>query len=140
VGEEGMNPFATRIWSRLAAEHPEWQQYGTTLADGNLECAVPAPAGSRAGHLIVFTSDGQDLWVRFAPPQMCYSLDGEDEMLAIVGLLLRNEALFVVTRKGDEWTGTTLIRPGQEPDVPAGEVADVVSWSGALDRTVNGNG
>jgi hypothetical protein len=138
VGEDVLNPFATRIWARLVLEYPEWQQYRGMLPGGDLECAVPAPSGSHAGHLILFTSEGRDLWVRYSPPQMCYPLDDEDEMLSIVRQLLRNEALFVVTRKADEWTGTTLIRPGQEPDVPTGEVANVVSWSGALDRTVNG--
>lgn len=136
--EQEMNPFARRVWSRLVSEHPEWREQTVVLDNGDFECAIPAPLGSKALHLIVFTSRGKDLWVRYALPQMCYPLDDEDEMLSIIGQLLRDEALFVVTKKGGEWTSTTLIYPEDEPEVEPGEVANVVSWSGKLDRIEKG--
>jgi hypothetical protein len=138
VPEHVMNPFARSIWARLVSEYPEWREQTEVLDNGDFECWVSAPPGSKALHLIVFTSQGKDLWVRYALPQMCYSLDDEDEMLSIIGQLLRDEALFVVTKNSGEWTGTTLICPEEEPEVDAGEIAKVVSWSGKLDRLVKG--
>jgi hypothetical protein len=132
---EQLNPLASRVRDRLLAEFPEWRQYVGMTANGDLEVAVPAPVGSHAGHLVVFTDRGENLWVRFSPPNMCYPLDSEDEMLSVLAQLLRDEALFVVTRRGGEWSGTTLVRNGSRPLVDEGEVADVVSWSGRLDRT-----
>jgi hypothetical protein len=134
---ERLNPLAGRVWARVLAEFPEWSACGELIGDGDLEVAVPAPDGSHAGHLVVFTDRGEDLWVRFSPPHTCYSLDDEDEMVSIVRQLLREEALFVVTRKNGEWSGTTLVRPGSAPSLEDGEVAHVVSWSGRLDQTLD---
>lgn len=136
MSAEELNPLAARVWARLVSEYPEWREHADTLENGDLECAVPAPPGSSAGHLVVFTARGENLWVRYSPPQMCYALDDEDEMLSIVRQLLHDEALFVATRNGTDWTGTTLIRPGDIPHVEPGEIAQVVSWSGKLDRVV----
>jgi hypothetical protein len=51
-------------------------------------------------------------------------------MHAVVGALLRDDAFFVVVNSGDEWIETTLLRPGEEPVLEEGHVANVVSWSG----------
>ncbi len=135
---ERLSPFAAGVWARLVNACPEWLGCLATIGDGDLEVAIPAPAGSQAGHLVVATCRGEDLWVRYSPPHMCYPLDDEDELLSIVRQLLHDEALFLVKRKGDAWSGTTLIKPDAEPDVEPGEVAYVVSWSGTRDRVVTG--
>jgi len=101
-----------------------------------LEVAVPAPPGSKAGHLLVFTDGGKQLWLRYSPPYMCYALDDEEEMLSIIQQLLTGEAAFVVIMKADTWTETTLIEAGKEPLLERGQVAHVVSWSGDHDKTV----
>jgi len=105
----------------------------------DLEVAISAPVGSNVGHLVVFTAKGQDLWIRFSPPSMCYSVDNETEMLSVIQQLLEETALFAVVMRGDEWAGTTLIRrgvPGDVPQLGPNEVAHVVSWSGQYDRTI----
>lgn len=128
--------MAKRLWSRLLVEYPEWENYFDTLKEGELEVAVPAPAGSKAGHLVVFTSNG-DLWVRYSPPQMCYPVDNEEEMLSVIKQLLADQAAFVVITEDGEWAGTTLVKPGQEPPLEPGQVAQVVSWSGRHDDTIS---
>lgn len=133
---DSLNPFARRVWSALSAEYPHWTGYLGLCGEDDLEVAVPAPAGSNAGHLVIFTSDGKDLWIRFSPPCMCYAVDDETEMLEIIRQLLDESALFVVTMQGDEWVGTTLIRPGDLPEVESNQIVQVLSWSGKHDRTI----
>jgi len=119
--------------------YPDWAKYFGTCGKDDLEAAVPAPIGSNAGHLIVFTAEGQDLWVRFSPRSMCYSVRDETEMIGVIQELLAETALFAVVMSGDEWTGTTLIRRGEPGDLPRlepDEVAHVVSWSGRFDRII----
>jgi len=136
---DSLNPLARRVWTALIASHPEWAEFFGTCGKDDLEVAVSAPVGSNAGHLVVFTAKGQDLWIRFSPPSMCYSVDDETEMLSVIQQLLAETALFAVVMRGDEWAGTTLIRRGEPRDVPQlgpNEVAHVVSWSGKYDQTL----
>ena len=128
--------MAQRAWAALIGRHPDWEPYLGTRGDGNLEAAVPAPPGSRAGHLIAFSDAGEHLWVRFSPPTMCYGVDSEDEMLSVIEDILSERTAFVTTWRGAKWTGTTLIATGEYPVVDPGEVAVVVSWTGAYDMIV----
>ena len=136
-GREPVNALAARASAAILGRHPDWAPHVGTRGDGDLELAVPAPEGSDAGHLVVFTDAGEHLWVRFAPPSMCYAVDDEAELLWVVDQLVADAAVFVSTWRGAEWTGTTLIAPGQEPELEPGEDAHIVSWSGAYDRRVN---
>ena len=131
-----LNALGRRIRDSLVWEHPEWSERVETLESGDLELAVPAPRGSRAKNLVIFTSRGEDIWIRYAPPRMCYCVETEDEMHAVVGALLRDDAFSVVVNNGDEWIETTLLRRGEEPVLAEGQVANVVSWSGNRDRIV----
>jgi len=103
--------------------------------DGEFEASVRAPRGSKAGHLVVFTYRG-DLWVRFSPPNMCYSVDSRGELVSIVRQLLSERALFIACYRDGAWSGTTLVRRGTVPKVKRGEVAHVVSWTGQYDETI----
>ena len=137
---DSLNPLARRDWTALIAAYPEWSEYFGTCGEDDLEAAVPAPIGSNAGHLVIFTATGEDLWIRFSPPSMCYYVDDEAEMLDVVRQLLEETALFVVIMRGDKWAGTTLIRQGEPGDLPQlepNQVAHVVSWSGKYDRIIN---
>src|SRR5579884_1777933 len=133
---DSLNPLARRVWTALVAEYPQWADYLSTCGENDLEVVVPAPLGSKAGHLVVFTSRGEDLWIRFSPPRMCYSIDDERELLAIIQQLQADMALFVVTMRGEEWVETTLIGPQDQPLLEVNQTAHVVSWSGKHDRTV----
>jgi hypothetical protein len=57
-------------------------------------------------------------------------------MHAVVEALLRDDAFLVVIANGDEWIETALLRPGEEPVLREGHVANVVSWSGRHDKIV----
>ena len=134
-----LNPLAQRAWAALIAAYPEWAKYFGTRGENDPQAAVPAPAGSKAGHLVIFTDKGENLWLRFGPPRMCYSVDNEAELTGVVRQLLKENALFVVVMRGDEWAGTTLVRRGEPSDLPQlepNQVAHVVSWSGRYDRTI----
>jgi hypothetical protein len=136
---DSLNPLARRVWTSLIAAHPEWAEFFDTCGTDDLEVAIPAPLGSNAGHLVVFTAKGRNLWLRFSPPSMCYSVDDEIEMLDVIQKLLVETALFAVVIRGDEWARTTLIRRGEPTDVPqlgTNEVAYIVSWSGNYDQTI----
>jgi hypothetical protein len=104
-----------------------------SIRDGKLEFALPAPSGSAAGHLMVFTQ-GNDLWVRFSPPFMCYSVDDEDEMVSIIKQLTTDEAVFKVITKDAEWVETTLTKPQEKCETLPGHSVCLVSWSGRFDR------
>lgn len=137
---DSLNPLARRVWTALIKAYPDWSKYFGTCGEDDLEAAVPAPMGSNAGHLIIFTAKGQDLWIRFSPPSMCYSVDDETEVLDVIRQLLADKTLFVVVMRGDEWAETTLIRQGEPGDIPRlepNEVARVVSWSGKHDRIIS---
>jgi hypothetical protein len=136
---DSLNPLARRAWTTLIAARPEWAELFDTCGEDDLELAIPAPAGSNAGHLVVFTAKGKDLWIRFSPPSMCYSVGDETEMLDVIDQILAETALFVVLMRGDEWLCTTLIRRAEPTDVPQlgpNEVAHIVSWSGNYDETI----
>jgi hypothetical protein len=138
---DSLNPFAQQVRVTLTAAYPEWSKYFGTCGDDDLEAAVPAPLGSNAGHLVIFTSKGKDLWVRFSPQSMCYCVRDEAEMLDVIRNLLAETALFVVITDGDKWVETTLIRKDESGDLPElepNQVARVVSWSGKYDQTING--
>jgi hypothetical protein len=135
--EDLLNPFAQRVWTRLRAEYPAWEIYFDTTDNDNLEVAIPAPPGSHAGHLVIFTTSDKDLWLRLSPPYTSYRVDDEDEMLSIVKQLLAEQLTLIVITKGGEWAETTLIRPGQEPQLDPGQVARVLSWFGTHDRTIS---
>jgi hypothetical protein len=131
-----LNALAERVWEKLAARYPDWERYAVSWGEGDLEVAVPAPAGSNAGHLVVFTDQGERVWVRFSPASMSYRVEGDDEMVSVIAELMSERAVFVTTWRGDRWTGTALVRAEQEPALAAGESARIVSWTGGLDRVV----
>src|SRR5215475_270909 len=134
--EQSMNPLGERIRDSVLRQYPQWSRYVDTLAGGDLELAVPAPKGSRAGHLVIFTARGEDIWIRYSPPRMCYSVESEQELHAVIAALLGDRAFFLVVSNGDEWIETSLLRPGEEPVLAEGQVANVVSWSGNHDRII----
>jgi hypothetical protein len=136
---DSLNPLARRVWTAVVAAYPEWLKYFGTCGEDDLEVAIPATIGSNAGHLVIFTAKGKDVWLRFTPPSMCYSVEDEIELIDVVRQLLTDKASFVGVMRGEEWAGTTLIREGMPGDIPQlerGEVAQVVSWSGKYDRMI----
>lgn len=131
-----LNPLAQCAMKEVLAKYPDWEEHISLRKEDDFEVVVSAPIGSNAGCLAVFTENGKDLWVRYGPPQMCYSPDDENEMLSVIEQLLQDKALFVHITKDKEWSGTTLIRPKTEPILETGEMAQIVSWSGKFDRVV----
>src|SRR6266478_1718483 len=83
-----LNPLAQRAWKALLAKYPGPEEHFGTCGSDDLEVAFPAPPGSNAGHLVAFTARGKDLWLRFSPPNMCYGVDDESEMLDVIEQLL----------------------------------------------------
>jgi len=136
MSADTLNALGKRVRDSILVEHPEWAEYVEVLDGGDLELAVPAPPGSRAKYLAIFTSRGEDIWVRYAPPRMCYALESDEQMHSVVEALLEDDALFVVVTNGDTWIETTLLRPGEELVLDDGQVANIVSWSGQADRTI----
>jgi hypothetical protein len=84
-----LSQVAERTWKRLESEFPSWTAH-LKNHDGELEFAVPAPAGSAAGHLVAL-SNGNDLWVGFGLPHMCYAADDEDELVSLIKQLTADE-------------------------------------------------
>jgi hypothetical protein len=126
---ESLKPFAKQVGAALLAEHPDWEKYFGASDRGDLEVAIPTPEGSNAGHLVVFTNDA-DIWIRLAPPRMCYAVESEGEMLSIVSGLLADQVVFVVTMHDDGWVETTLARPGEEPELKQSDGANrFVDWN-----------
>lgn len=131
-----LNALGARVRDSLLGRHAEWAEYVSVLPTGDLEIAVPAPRGSRAGHLVISTSRGEDTWIRYSPPRACYCVETDREMHAVIDALLADDAFFVLVTFGDTWLETSLLRPGQEPVLTEGQVADAVSWSGRHDKVV----
>ena len=134
--EHRLNSLGIRVRDSLLRHHADWTAYVDTLDSGDLEVAVPAPRGSRAGHLVIFTARGEDTWIRYSPGRACYCVERDREMHAVIDALLRDDAFFVVVTDGDEWVETALLRPGEEPVLKEGQVANLVSWSGRHDKIV----
>ena len=131
-----LNSLGMQVRDTLLERHPEWAPYVDARDDGDLELAVPAPQDSRAGHLVVFTNKGKDIWIRYGPAQMSYSADSLRELEAVIEALIADDAFFVVVKQGDEWVETTLLRSGEEPVLFEGQVANIVSWSGHHDKVL----
>jgi len=135
TGTRPLNARAKRFSTRLLRAYPKFKRDLEILEGGDFEASIAAPPGSRAGFLVCRTF-GDDAWIRFAPPQACYLVENEGEMIAIVKALLAEKALLVVIRRGAKWAGTTLILPGTVPPLKRGESATVFSWTGRLDGDV----
>jgi hypothetical protein len=135
--DQALNPLGIRVRDSILDAHENWVAYVSVLPTGDLELAVPAPRGSRAGHLVIFTAGGEDTWIRYSPPRACYSVGSDSEMHAVIEALLADEAVFVVVTDGDEWVETSLLRPGEEAVLIDGQVASFVSWSGRNDKVVS---
>jgi hypothetical protein len=129
---ERLSSVAKHAWKRLESDFPQWKKHLDTR-DGELEFAVPAPTGSKAGHLVAFTQEN-NLCVRFSQPRMCYLADDENELVSLIRQLTADQILFKVTMKGDEWVETTLARPDEKTELPPGDSIRCVSWSGKFDR------
>ena len=129
---ERLNPVARRAWKRLESDFPSWTAY-LDIRDGELEFALPAPSGSAAGHLVVFTQ-GNYLWLRFSPPYMCYAVDDENEMVSLIKQLTADEVVFKVVTRGAEWVETTLTKPQDKCESIPNHSVRLVSWSGRFDR------
>jgi hypothetical protein len=132
---ESLKPLAKRVGAVLLAERPDWEKYLSCSDSGELEIAIPAPEGSNAGHLVVSTNDA-DIWVRFAPPRMCYAVGSESEMISFINALLADPVVFIVIMNDDDWVETALARAGEEPELQQGQTAQILSWTGIHDRTL----
>jgi len=129
---EQLKPAARNAWKRLKDEFPLWVTH-LGICNEELEFAVPAPSGSAAGHLVAFTN-GNDLWIRFSPPYMCYSADSLNEMVWLIHQLTADKIMFKVTMKGAEWVETTLTNPQEKCEAIPGHSVHLVSWSGRYDK------
>ena len=132
-----LNPLAERVRNLLMQEYPEWSQHVGMQDQNDLEIAVPAPPGSKAGHLVIFTTEGKDLWLRFSPPYMCYPLDDLAELVSVVRSLVEERVCMVAITQGDTWTETTLLPSGEHPALNSGQSAQVISWRGNHDKTLS---
>jgi len=133
---ESLNSIARRVATQLFLVRPEFQAGLEVLDGGHFEASIPTPEGSQAGALVVCTAHDGDIWVHFAPPQMWYSVDDEQELMTIVDQLLLDEVLFVRTIDANgAWAGTTLVRRIEDLELNEGETATLLSWSGSRDQT-----
>ena len=130
------NALARHVLDLLLARHPDWAAHVDVRVGGELVLAVPAPEGSRAKALVVLTHQGQDIWLRIAPPRAFYPIGSDEELLHAIDAFLGDAAFFLIVTNGDEWLETTLLPANQEPVLAEGQVANVVSWSGRHDRIV----
>jgi hypothetical protein len=53
---ERLSPVAKCAWKRIESEFPMWIAC-LDIRDGEMECAVPAPSGSKADHLVIFSHE-----------------------------------------------------------------------------------
>lgn len=129
------NPVARSVRTALINRYPSFGA-DAEFRDGDVEASIAAPFGSQAGCLVVFTK-GKDMWLRFAPPQMCYPVDDTDEMLSILEQILSDVAVFAVVMSGEEWRETMLLKAGDRPTLSHDERAQIVSWSGKYDEVID---
>jgi hypothetical protein len=133
-----LSPRAREVWQLLVHRFPAWKDYFYERnVESDLWVAVPAPARSHAGHLLVSTH-GDDVWVGLGVPNAICGIDSDDELLSIIAHLLDDRALFEITTEGSEWIETSLVRPGWKSVARKGQTVQIVSWSGELDRAING--
>ena len=130
------NALAEKVKSAVLSQFSAWATFVEISEEGDLEIAVPAPSGSKAGSLVIATENGADMWIRFSPPYMAYPVENEQELLDIVKQLLAERASFAVIMEGEEWKETTLAIPNEIPEIQPGQTAQVVSWFGTYDREV----
>jgi hypothetical protein len=119
---------ARRIASLLADNFPEIPWTVEIKESGELEMFVEAPETSVAGALIVLTNEA-DVWVRFAPPQLFYSIDDDAELLRVVRGLLAGDIAFKRTSDSSgSWVETTLVNLCDFDSENLNEHECVVSW------------
>lgn len=130
-----LNDLAQRVARELTRARPEFAANQHVFDSGDVELHIEAPAQSKARALVVLTARGEDIWIRFAPPQMFYGVDDEKELIEIVDALLTERALFVrIVDAEGKWAGTTLVAQDTDVDLDPGQRATVLSWSGRFDQ------
>jgi hypothetical protein len=67
---------------------------------------------------------------------MCYYVGDVKEMISVSEHLLADRLLFAVIMDGQNWAGTTLLKPSLKPELDSGQVANIVSWSGKHDSKI----
>ena len=131
-----LNPTARGVAETLLAAFPE-RDFDLEVKDGgHVQISLPAPTGSHAGALVVLTCHEGDTWIHFAPPCAWYPIEANDELVRIFTALVTENALFSVTYDGQDWAGTTLVRPCELPELESGQRAVIFSWSGKHDAEI----
>lgn len=126
------NSGARRAVQSLLKVRPSWKRY-TFEEGGDLIIAVPAPASSKAGHLVIQSYKGS-IWIRFAPPFTGCIADDARDLKRMVELILADQAVFVTVMRGKKWIETMLSKPGMTPTLRSKCTARVTSWSGTRDK------
>jgi hypothetical protein len=123
-----METAPARIESLLRRGFPHENWRLGSAGSGDLEMFIESTDHSAAGALVVFTQQGE-VWVRFAPPQLCYPIDSDDELVAIVGGLLAGDLAFlhILDEVGD-WHETTLVDVRTLDRSQLGERETLVRW------------
>ena len=134
-----MNSHSESVAAKLFDRFPQWRQHAQSLPSrfGDYEyllVEVPAPAGSRAGALQIWT-DNEDVQVAFKGWRASMLVDeyGRDELTDFVTKLITDQCAFAVCAAGEKWHWTEFIEVAERPVPEPESTVQVVSWTGAAD-------
>jgi hypothetical protein len=136
------NPRVRRFATALLRYFPEFGENLQVLPGGHFSSSIPAPPRSKARGLRCTSVDGGDVWIQLGLRNAFYLVDNVPEMRRVLRTLLSDSVGFVLISRNRKWTGTTLVHLDTSDALPAvrvGDIARVISWSGARDRLVRRN-
>jgi hypothetical protein len=135
-----MNDFATKTATTLFGRFPEWRQYQTSRlplstvesrgSEDELFVEVPAPIGSLAGSLRIYTED-EEVWIGFSKGQGDHSAEyvGYSDFLRMIDQFLSGALRVAVCKKGSEYRWSELLECDEEPTPAfAGETVEIIAW------------
>ena len=101
--------------------------------NGLLQMEFPNSTNSLLGGMIVQTTQDNQIWLRIHPACSGYNPDTVSELIQIMQEVMKDQIIWAISYKGDNWAETTLVRQTNDLESQPGLDYQLYSWSGKLD-------
>ncbi len=130
-----MDDFSNLLLKQIVERIPAFKNRQDVSSEF-LTLDLPVKNNAKFGGLVIQTTVDKDIWIRSYPGYSAYCVDSIDELVKIVEGVLKDEILWVIAFKEEDWLETTLIKCNYEIEKENGVTYYIYSWSGTLDNII----
>ncbi len=121
-----MDDFSNLLLKQIVERLPAFKNRQDVTSQF-LRLDLPAKNNAKFGGLVIQTT---------ADKAKAYCVDSIDELVKIVEGVLKDEILWVIAFKEEDWVETTLIKCNYEIEKEKGLTYYIYSWSGTVDNLI----